>query len=202
MARLKAHPLRLSIVHAMRRAALAGLVISMVLVVAVPVPASAEWYGNAALDNEPLRVNFMERFKVTVTNDGPEPLEVLAISLTVVWGMPTHHEVFEGSTILAPGETRTFESAPIRMPTTDPGNYPVYIQVTARGADGAVVEKQFSDTLDLYVFGISVAGVPEEIFVPLAVTGAMLLIVLMLFRFERVPGWPPFRSSPRWRRRS
>lgn len=184
------------------KAALAGLALSVVLMLVVSAPASAEWSGSATLDNGPLRVNFMERFEVTVTNDGPDPLEVLSVSLTVAWGMPTAFEVFEGSAVLAPGESRTFVSEATRMPTTDPGNYPVYIKVAARSADGAVAEKQFSDSLDFYVFGINVAGMPEELLVPSAVTGAMLLLTLLLFRFERVPGWPPFRSVPRWRRRS
>lgn len=189
-------------VQAWGRAVLAAAAASLVFLLAIPAPASADWNGEATLDSGPLRVDFMERFEVTVTNDGPEALEVLSVALTVVWGPPTYYEVFEGSAVLAPGESRSFASEPVRMPTTDPGSYPAYIKVMAREDGGAVAEKQFSGSLDLYVFGISAAGVPEEVFVPLTVTGAMLLLTLLLFRFERSPGWPPFRSVPRWRRRS
>lgn len=202
MARLMPHRLRWSIVHSARKAALSALVLSILLILTVPAPASAEWSGSATLDNGPLRVNFMEELKVTVTNDGPGPMEVTAVSVTVIWHMPTYFQVFEGSATLAPGESRTFISEPYRMPTTDPDSYPVQISVTARGADGIAQEKHFTDTQDIYVFGINVAGMPEEMFVPLAVAGGMLLITLLLFRFERAPGWPPLRSVPRWRRRS
>lgn len=183
-------------------AALAMALAAIALLFLVPAPASAEWTGSATLEDGPLRVDGMERFEVTVTNTGTEPMEVTAVSATVMWPHATYYQVFEGSAVVQPGESKTFASEPTRMPTTDPRTYPASIAVTARGADGAEVEKQFSGTVDLYVFSIDVAGIPEEILVPLALAGAVLLVTLLLFRFERVPGWPPFRSVPRWRRRS
>ncbi len=175
---------------------------SAFLLLAVPAPASADWQGSATLEDGPFRVDGMERFEVTVTNTGTEPMEVTAVSATVMWPHATYYQVFEGSAVVQPGESKTFASEPTRMPTTDPRAYPVSITVTAHGADGAEVEKQFSGTVELYVFSIDVAGIPEEVLVPLALAGAVLLITLLLFRFERAPGWPPFRSVPRWRRRS
>ncbi len=175
-----------------------ALIILITLLAALPV-VSGEWAGEAEVGTASVHINFSEKLSVTVTNTGPAPLEVTSVALTIEWeNMPTLYRVFEGSAVLAPGESKEFVSPSTRMPNIVPGTYNCFAGVVARGADGVAVEHRYPAMITAEQFSINILGIPEYILVPLLIAAFPSMLTLALFRWQRTDRWPFLTAVPRW----
>jgi len=179
-----------------------ALLLAAVLIAVLALPVAAgQPTPSAELAEREVYNSFMEDFEVRVTNPGPEPMTVVRVSVVITWPgwAPTLYPVFEGREVLAPGEARVFEGPAIRMPQTIPGEYPAFTAVVTETPAGQV-EQRFPSSVRITDWEVDLGGLPEQVAVPLAFAGGMLLLTLALFRLERQRGWPPVRAVPRFHR--
>lgn len=182
----------------MRKLPLVLLAIILLVLPAVSI-GNAEWVGDAQVETSSVRVNFMERFSVSVTNSGQAPLEIVSVSVTVNWdNMPTLYPVFEGSVSLSPGDHKLFTGPSTRMPNVAIGEYSCFARVVIKDANGLLIERRFPSTVTATQITLSPHGVPEELFFPLAIISVVLGASAILFRFERQDNWPFYQAVPRW----
>jgi hypothetical protein len=183
------------------RSTLMALAAILLVTCIVSTTASADWSGTANTTPISVYLNFPTSFSVEIKNTGRTPLEIKSVTLNIYWsGSYTQYKVFSGSSTLLPAESRSFESADMRMPDAEPGTYSYFVAVTARAqGDARDFTHKFGGTLTADNFALTVDGIPE---IFLVLTTAVLLMTFVLFRFERNQGrWPLFDAVPRWRRR-
>jgi hypothetical protein len=122
-------------------------------------------------------------------------------AVTIDWeNMPTLYKVYEGSTVIPPGESREFTSAPTRMPNVALRTYECFAGVVAKGTDGVAIEHRYPSTIAAKQLSISPPGVPEVLFFPLFLAAASVGATLLFFRVERAEKWPFLQMVPRWGR--
>ena len=183
----------------MRTAWAAAVLISLLFVTA---GAAAQPSPSAELQTRDVHTNFMESFQAIVRNQGDEEMTVARIDVVVDWPgwAPTSYTIHEGREVISPGEARSFAGPATRMPQTETGEYHATLVVVVETSQG-LREHQFETSVSISEWGFSPAGVPEFVVVPAVLTVLMLAITLLLFRPERVRGWPPLRAVPRYQRR-